>query len=141
MSENKFDLSSYVIRDSKTGAVDVQASHLKFTQSVAALVQEERADSEVIAKAVEKAFRDRPGTKTLGMTALLHYAMESLAVPEGSFNRIRERVATYIRSNKNQFTVSKGKGGGVTWEHGEETARIHSAPPASSGSIRPRAQA
>lgn len=135
-AEKTFDLSGYVKR-TPVGTIDVQGTHLQFTQDIASLVAAERADGEVIAKAVEKAFKDRSVT-TLGMNAILHYAMENLDVDPGNFNSIRDRVATFMRTNKNQYRVSKGKGGGVEWLHQADARQAPSSQPPSSGSIRPR---
>lgn len=137
-----FDIASYAKR-LPTGAIDVQATHLQFTQDLANLGASEKTDNEVIARAVEKAFTDRKVTN-LGMLAVLHYAMENLEVPASSFNTIRERVAGFIRTNTRSYKVSKGKGGGVQWLQSEETPAP--APPAasvapSSGSMRPRQHA
>lgn len=130
-----FDLSGYVTR-STNGAIDVQASHLKFTQDIASLVATEKTDNEVIAGAVEKAFTDRK-VKHLGMNAIIHYTMENLEVDPSNFNTIRDRVAQFVRSNTKQYKVSKGKGGGVERLGGEGAAQSSGAP-ASSGSMRPR---
>jgi len=131
-SEKQIDLTSYVVRTSN-GAIDTQASHAKFSRDVAALVQSERMDNEVIGQAVAKAFRDQKVTQ-LGMNAILHYAMENLEVDPSNFNTVRDRVAQYVRTNSRDFKVSKGKGGGVQWLQHPETAQTN---PPSSGSIRP----
>lgn len=129
-----FDLSEYAVR-STSGGIDVQATHLKFTQDLAGYIASEKTDNEVIAKAVEKAFRDRE-VKTLGMNAILHYAMENLEVDPANFNTIRDRVAQFVRTNSKSYKVSKGKGGGVQWLQSESNAPSAAAP--SSGSMRPR---
>lgn len=136
-----FDVSTYAVRN-QAGAVDVQATHLKFTQDLHAYILSEKTDNDVISKAVERAFRDR-NVSTLGMNAILHYTMENIEVAPANFNAIRERVANYVRSNTRAFKVSKGKGGGVQWLTSQ--GETPSTPPVSTSlrpgplSVRPRA--
>lgn len=135
MVDSKIDLSGYAKRTA-SGSVDIQATHLQFTKDIAELVAAEKTDNEVIALAVEKAFRDRQLT-TLGMPAILHYAMENLEVDPTNFNMVRERVANFVRTNQRNYKVSKGKGGGVQWLGNEQPASL----PPSSNSVRPRQHA
>lgn len=133
MATDTLDLSGYVSRNTD-GSIDVQGTHAKFTNDLNKFIQMERADAEVIARAVEKVWQDNPGQKTLPMGAVVHYAMQNLDYSPEAFNDLSERVANFIRSKPALYKIGKGKGGGVSRVTGE-TAQ--SAPP-QGGSIRPK---
>lgn len=141
MSDLQDFLVSYVQR-SNDGTVDVQSTHMKFTQDLHAFIQAEKSDNEVIAQAVAKVWRDRQGTKTLGMQALIHYTMENLKVDPQNYNLIKERVYAYIRNNTRLFKIGKGKGGGVSLLEQEglstQVPQGASSTPPKSGSIQPK---
>ncbi len=131
---NEFDLSGYVTRTTD-GSVDIQQSHAKFTGDLNRLIQMERADSEVIARAVEKVWQDHTEQKVLPMGALIHYAMENLQTSPENFNDLQERVANFVRSKPGIYKIGKGKGGGVS-RVGVEAGGQPSVPPG--GSVRPK---
>jgi hypothetical protein len=139
MSDLQAFLSEYVKR-ATDGTVDVQGTHMQFTQDLHAFIQAEKSDNEVIAQAVAKAWRDRPGQKTLAMQALIHYAMENLKVEPVNYSVIKDRVHAYIRNNTKLFKIGKGKGGGVSLvevEGANAQAAATSTPP-KSGTIQPK---
>lgn len=128
------DLSGYVVRNAD-GSIDVQQTHVKFTSDLNKFLQMEKADSEVIAKAVEKVWQDNPDQKTLPMGAVVHYAMQNLEYSPEAFNDLSERVANFIRSKPAIYKIGKGKGGGVSRVVHEGA----SSTPPQGGSIRPKA--
>ncbi len=132
-SNDSLALSGYVTR-TPDGNIDVQATHVKFTQDLNKFMQMEKADAEVIAKAVEKVWQDNPDSKTLTMGAVVHYAMQNLEYPPEGFTDLSERVADFIRNKPGLYKINKGKGGGVT--------RVAEGAPGSQapvgGSIRPK---
>lgn len=131
------DISGYVKR-LEDGAIDARATTEQFNQALSALIATERADNDVIAVAVRKAFSDR-NAEVLGMNAILHYTMENLDVDPTNFNLVRDRVAGYIRANQKEYGVSKGRGGGVKWNmHPTHAPTNTPSQPPSSNSIRPR---
>lgn len=143
MSDLQDFLASYVNR-SADGTVDVQGTHMKFTQDLHAFLQAEKSDNEVIAQAVGKVWKDRQGVKTLGMQALIHYTMENLKVDPQNYNLIKDRVYAYIRNNTRLFKIGKGKGGGVSLLEQEGSGSNTQVPqgstsaPPKSGSIQPK---
>lgn len=128
------NLSSFVTRNTD-GSIDVQQTHVKFTNELNKLIQTEKADGEVIAQAVEKVWKDNPDQKTFPMPALVHYALQNLEYSPESYGDLSERVANYIRAKSNMYRIGKGKGGGVS--RVDAGAPMASTPP--SGSIRPKA--
>lgn len=140
-SDIGLDMDKFALR-TKDGAVDIQATHTRFTQELHSFIQSEKMDNEVIAAAVKTAFQTHNVT-TLPMGAVLQYTMELLNVVPSDYSMISERVRRYVKNNASRFKVAKGKGGGVSWIP-ESTPNVPvsstsvqgSIPP--SGSIRPR---
>ncbi len=132
-SNDSLGLSGYVARGSD-GNVDIQATHVKFTQDLNKFIQMEKADGEIIGKAVEKVWLDNPDSKTLVMGALVHYAMQNLEYSPEMYGDLSERVAEHIRNKPGLYKINKGKGGGVS----RVTSDVHTSSVPAGGSIRPK---
>lgn len=104
------NLSSYVV-STVDGHVDVVATLNKFHDDLTSFAEAERADHDLIEKAVNSAFEKHgsPLTKEL----LVAYAMHELASHPDDWRTFKPKLMTYL-SNKNKFESVKGKGGGIS---------------------------
>lgn len=112
------DLSSYVKR-AADGSVDQDSTVAQFKSDLATFVTESAEEQSNIASAVNAVFDKNLGQR-ITMPALCAAAAAELNAQPQNWQSITEKVAAYVRSNTQDFSIAKGKGGG--------TARVRDLP-------------
>lgn len=104
-------MSEYVVRDT-TGTVDIDATIEKFGTELQSYLDTAERESVDIGNAVHAVFDQHKGVN-INMPALVSLSLQWLDVSPANYSDMSEKVADYVRSHKDAFLVSKGKGGGV----------------------------
>lgn len=106
------NMKEYVVRRSETGSVDVDATIAKFAGELQSYLNGVETLSDSIGVAVEQVFDAHKGA-SIPLPALVSIALTALGVSPTNFTEMSEAVADYVRSHKDVYQMSKGKGGGV----------------------------
>lgn len=104
-------MKSYVVR-SESGSVDVDATVTKFAGELQSYLNGVEALSGQIGTAVNAVFDEHKGA-AINMPALVTLGLVKLNVTFDHYTEMSEAIADYVRSNKDVYLISKGKGGGV----------------------------
>ena len=107
----KLNLSEMVVRD-ETGCVDVEGTIATFRNDLYTWLQEVEYETALIAGAVKEVFDNHKGVR-INMPALVSMTLNILGATPSNYADLSEKVGAYVRTAKEVFLVSKGKGGGV----------------------------
>lgn len=114
------DLSSFVKR-ATDGSVDKAATVAQFSAALDTFVSETAEEQTNIANAVSAVFDKNLGQR-ITMPVLCANAAQVLNAQPSNWQALTEKVAAYVRSNTSEYSIAKGKNGGV--------ARTRDLPPA-----------
>lgn len=104
------DLSSYVKR-AADGSVDVDQTVAQFTSDLNTFITETAEEQTNMASAVNAVFDKNLGQR-ITMPSLCAAAAVELNAQPSNWQSINDKVASYVRSNTLEFSITKGKNGG-----------------------------
>ena len=106
-------MDKFTVRDS-VGSVNVEASVAAYTEALSQWVSDNEIPVDRITTAVNSVLDSRPNTR-LPTPFLVSLAVQELNLEPALFKAATQRVTDYVKGQcaNGNFTVTKGKGGGI----------------------------